>query len=308
MPTFLAVRPVYLIAVVTVATAPRISLAGRALGHVQTLIYVVIAVHIGVWIVSALYYDITQVRYVIGGHQIMYLKPGWDHLPKYFGLHSYAWWTTVRHAIRNVYEGLLGGLLGMVVGIRWKAPKRVTRVDKVLLRLHFPTRHQQGRTTPLQLILSPLTVSLAGLPGFAVALAAVKGGAWLFHHYHSGLHWPTVGVPHVAVVQDYLATWQWQYQLIGLVAGLFYGRKAFFKVAEDIQLFFIERRVAAGRRPRSFYPLNYRMRYDEVLAETDGNVEKHGVWISILMPVVLVIGLALTVDGIYVRFWIAKGR
>jgi hypothetical protein len=287
---------------------PHTSLASKALGKVQTLLYVVIAVHVGVWIVSALYYDITQVRYVVGGHQLMYLKPGWDHLPKYFGLHSYAWWTTVRHNIRNVYEGLLGGLLGMVVGIRWKAPKPASRIDNLLVKLHFPSRHQQRRTTAIQLILSPLTVSLAGLPGFAVALAAVKGGAWLFRHYHAMVHWPTVAVPHVAVVHDYLATWAWQYQLVGLVAGLFYGRKAFFKVAEDIQLFFIERRVAAGRRPGLIYPMNYRLRYDQVLAETGGTVQKHGAWISVLMPVVLVIGLLLTADGIYVRFWIAKGR
>jgi hypothetical protein len=294
--------------VLTAAAAPRITLAGRALGSLQTLLYVVIAVHIGVWIVSALYYDITQVRYVVAGHQLMYLKPGWDHLPKYFGLHSYSWWTTVRHNIRNVYEGLLGGLLGMAVGIRWKAPKPATRIDNLLVKLHVPSRHQQRRTTPLQLILSPLTVSLAGLPGFAVALAVVKGGAWFFDHYHVVVHWPTVAVPHVAVVQDYLATWQWQYQLVGLVAGLFYGRKAFFKVAEDIQLFFIERRVAAGRRPGRIYPMNYRLRYEQVLTETGGQVEKHGAWISILMPIVLVIGLLLTIDGIYVRFWIAKGR
>jgi len=117
-----------------------------------------------------------------------------------------------------------------------------------------------------------------------------------------------VAVPHVAVLQNYLAMWQWQYQLIGLVAGLFYGRKAFFKVAEDIQLFFIERRVAAGRRPGRIYPMNYRLRYEQVLTETGGQVEKHGAWISILMPIVLVIGLLLTIDGIYVRFWIAKGR
>jgi hypothetical protein len=298
----------YLIAVLTAAAAPRISLAGRAIGTVQTLLYVVIAVHIGVWIVSALYYDITQVRYVIAGHQLVYLKPGWDHLPKYFGFHSYSWWTTVRHAIRNVYEGLLGGLLGMAVGIKFKTSKPATRIDNVLVALHLPSRHQQRRTTAIQLILSPLTVSLAGLPGFVVALAAVKGGAWLSHHYHLVVHWPTVAIPHVAVLQSYLATWQWQYQLVGLVAGLFYGRKAFFKIAEDIQLFFIERRVAAGRRPGWIYPMNYRERYERVLAETGGNVEKHGAWISILMPVVLVIGLLLTVDGIYVRFWIAKGK
>ncbi len=287
---------------------PTASLAAKALGRVQTLIYVVIAVHIGVWIASALYYDITQVRYVIGGHQILYLKHGWDYLPENLGLHSYAWWTTVRHAIRNVYEGLLGGLLGMVVGIRWKPPKSATRLDNLLVRLHFPSRHQQRRTTPLQVILSPLTVSLAGLPGFAVALAAVSGGSWIFHHFHVVVHLHAVTIPHQALVQSYLATWQWQYQLVGLAAGLFYGRKAFFKIAEDIQLFFIERRIAAQRRPGWIYPWNYRVRYDQVMAETGGVVPRHGRWVSGFMPVVLLIGLLLTADGIYVRFWIATRR
>lgn len=292
----------------TAVVTPRASLGARTLGRVQTLIYVVIAVHIGVWIASALYYDITQVRYVIGGHQILYLKHGWDYLPENLGLHSSPWWTTVRHAIRNVYEGLLGGLLGMVVGIRWKPPKRATRLDNLLVRLHFPSRHQQRRTTPLQVILSPLTVSLAGLPGFAVALAAVSGGSWIFHHFHVVVHLDTVTMPHQALVQSYLATWQWQYQLVGLAAGLFYAHKAFFKIAEDIQLFFIERRIAAHRRPGWIYPWNYRVRYDQVMAETGGVVPRHGRWVSGFMPVVLLIGLLLTADGIYVRFWIAKGR
>lgn len=287
---------------------PRASFGARAVGRVQTLIYVVIAVHIGVWIVSALYYDITQVRYVIAGHQVMYLKPGWDHLPKYLGFRTYAWWTAVRHAIRNVYEGLLGGLLGMMVGIRWKPPKPATRFDNLLVKLHFPSRHQQRRTSPLQVILSPLTVSLAGLPGFVVALSAVLGGSWLSHHFHVVVHLTAVTMPHQAVLQSYLATWQWQYQLVGLAAGLFYGRKAFFKIAEDIQLFFIERRITAGRRPGWIYPWNYRVRYDQVLAETGGAVPRHGRWVSVFMPVVLLIGFLLTVNGVYVRFWIAKGH
>jgi hypothetical protein len=291
----------------TVAT-PKASFGARALGRVQTLIYVVVAVHIGVWIASALYYDITQVRYVVGGHQILYLKHGWDYLPQNLGLHSYAWWKPIRHDIRNVYEGLLGGLLGMVVGIRWKPPKPATRLDNLLVKLHFPSRHQQGRTTPLQVILSPLTVSLAGLPGFVVALAAVSGGSWIVSHLHVVIHLHAMTIPHQAVLQSYLATWQsqWQYQLVGLAAGLFYGRKAFFKVAEDIQLFFIERRIAASRRPGRIYPWNYRMRYDQVLAETGGAVPKHGRWISVFMPVVGIIGLLLTADGIYVRFVIAN--
>jgi hypothetical protein len=292
----------------TAVVTPRASLAAKALGRVQTLIYVVIAVHIGVWIASALYYDITQVRYVIGGHQILYLKHGWDYLPENLGLHSYAWWTSVRHAIRNVYEGLLGGLLGMVVGIRWKPPKPATRLDNLLVRLRFPSRHQQRRTTPLQVILSPLTVSLAGLPGFAVALAAVSGGSWIFHHFHVVVHLHTVTMPHQAIVQSYLASWDLKYQVVGLAAGLFYGRKAFFKIAEDIQLFFIERRIASHRRPGWLYPWNYRVRYDQVMAESGGVVPKHGRWVSVFMPVVLLIGLLLTADGIYVRFWIAKGK
>ena len=292
----------------TAVATPAASLGAKALGRVQTLIYVVIAVHIGVWIASALYYDITQVRYVIGGHQILYLKHGWDYLPGNLGIHSYPWWTAVRHNIRNVYEGLLGGLLGMVVGIRWKPAKPAAKFDNLLVKLHFPSRHQQRRTTPLQVILSPLTVSLAGLPGFAVALAAVLGGSWIFHHFHLVVHPPAVTLPHVALLHTYLATWQWQYQLVGLAAGLFYGRKAFFKIAEDIQLFFIERRIATNRRPGRIYPWNYRVRYDQVMAETGGTVPRHGRWVSVFMPVVVLIGVLLTADGIYVRFWVAKGR
>ncbi len=53
----------------------------------------------GAYVISALYYLITQMDWTAGGHTVLFLKPQWD------GLLKTTWWPVARHDIRDVYEG-----------------------------------------------------------------------------------------------------------------------------------------------------------------------------------------------------------
>jgi len=66
---------------------------------VQQLIWSAAAATAGAYVISALYYLITQVHWTTGGHTVLFLKPQWD------GLLKTAWWPVARHDIRDVYEG-----------------------------------------------------------------------------------------------------------------------------------------------------------------------------------------------------------
>ena len=84
----------------------RIPVNGRPirLRWLQQVIWSFLAANVGALIIAGLYYLVIQVRWHIGSHTYLFLKPSWDHL------FSYAGWAADRHDIRDVYEALLATL------------------------------------------------------------------------------------------------------------------------------------------------------------------------------------------------------
>lgn len=259
------------------------------------LAWAVFVAHIATWIVSALYYLVTQVKYTYRGHTIFYLKTTWDRLPSHFGFHAYPWWEWVRHDIRNVYIGLLASLFVLVVTtnpLKWKPspPGFWTKT------LHIPTRDQPWRVTPLQLVFSPVTVSLAGLFGFTLGVGLLVGLPALARH---GIHIHG----HSFVAQEgnlWASQGQWQTKAIGVLATFFFARWVFMKVAADIQLFFLENKIKKGKTPQWWwlivYPPTYRLRY-QYMIDRDTVVEEHGKWIKFLVPAGVVVSVGLAACG-----------
>jgi hypothetical protein len=313
---------------------PRLSAADR----LQNLLYSIAGGHAGVWIVSAIYVLIFEAKYRVFGVTI-WLKHGWDHLPANIGL-SGSWldqhWDTIRHLyFRNIPEGILGLLLILTILARGKPVGKPGRLDVLLVRLRFPSHHQgqlgrHERVSALQVILSPVTVLLASLPGVIVGSLLIYGLPPLLHHF--GVH-PLAGFYPPSWADAYLSGHSWQPLAVGALGGWFYGRKAFSKVADDVQLFFIERwltrahaadailrRLATGAisqteardeltelratRPSRIYPPAFRNRYRALLA-ADVAPEAHSRWISFLMPLVVLILALLTIFGAYIRLWYA---
>jgi hypothetical protein len=125
------------------------------LRFVQQIAWSVVGAAVGAYIVSALYYIITQVKYPgVGGHTALYLKPGWDHL------FSQSWWPAARHDVRDVYEGVFATLL-----IKSIVSKR---------------KYWGQKVATWRVATAPLVVALAALP--VVAL-----GIWFVDIHHTTL-------------------------------------------------------------------------------------------------------------------------
>lgn len=254
---------------------------------VQQLVWLFVAATAGAYVISALYYLITQVHWSSGGHTVLYLKPSWDNLIKT------SWWPVARHDVRDVYEGVLATLLARSLMANWK-------------KAHF------ARVGPVRLITAPLLITVVALPMMVAGIWLVNfAGPWLWHHtlHHKVLHL-AVALP--AWLGTYLSTWNWQPTLIGILAGLVVHR-VYRPVGNTVQLFFIERAVARARKSGRVpvwvrYPLAppvVRERFAWMM-ENDIPVERHGIWITVITPVMTTIFVLLALYGGFIRLWFAK--
>ena len=254
---------------------------------VQQLLWSFAAATAGAYIISALYYLITQVHWTSGGHTVLYLKPGWD------GLLKTAWWPVARHDIRDVYEGVLATLLVKSLMANWK-------------------RKNLDQVGAFRLITAPLLIIGAALPIVLVGIWVVNfAGPWVWHQtaghrvVHLAVHLPSW-------LDTYLSTWNWQPLLIGIIAGLVVHR-LYRPVGNTVQLYFIERAVNRARATGSTpvwvrYPLTppvVRERFAWIM-ESNLPVEKHGAWVRIVTPVMTAIFVLLAIYGAFIRLWVAK--
>ena len=265
--------------------------------------------HIGTLIVVALYYLAFQ---TIPG-----VKYDWDHALTgglhFWGLHlhvavlSKGHWAQYRHLVRNVGEGLLGGVLAQaIIWNHYKVrPRPMSRIDRLEIALHIPNLKDGRRTSGWQMLALPLLVLVYAIPGFAV-------GAGVSHLVQHGLaHFHVHQVSSNAVVQS-LWTRSVSEKIVGLFASIVFARRVGRGVYDDVQLLFAERRRATGR-PLAFYHRlvpTFAARYNGV-SSTDAAstaVEAHhrsATWILIgSIPV----GVVLAAFGYYVLAYIATGK
>ena len=253
---------------------------------VQQLIWSFAAATAGAYIISAVYYLVTQVHWSSGGHTILYLKPQWDHL------FNTAWWKAARHDIRDVYEGVLATLFVKSLMANWKKSHR-------------------ERVGAFRLLTAPLLIIVVALPFVIAGIWVIEiAGPWLWHHtlHHHVVHL-SVALP--AWLDTYLSTWNWRPLLIGIIAGLVVHR-LYRPIGNTIQLFFVEvgvnRARATGTIPvwvrHPIMPPVIRERFAWML-ENDIPVEKHGAWIRVVAPFMTIIFVALALYGGFIRLWFA---
>jgi hypothetical protein len=257
------------------------------LRFVQQLIWSFAAATAGAYVISAVYYLVTQVDWSSGGHTILYLKPQWDHLL------NTAWWTVARHDIRDVYEGALATLFVKSLMANWK-------------------KAHGERVGAFRLLTAPLLIILVTLPIVVAGVWVINfAGPWLWHHTlgHRVVH---LSVTLPAWLDTYLSTWSWQPLVIGIIAGLVVHR-LYRPIGNTIQLFFIEvgvnRARATGKTPvwvrHAITPPVFRERFAWMM-ENDVPTERHGPWISVVAPVMTLILVVLALYGGFIRLWFAK--
>jgi len=276
----------------------RIAVNGRPirLRWLQQIIWSFLAANVGALIISALYYLFVQLRWHVGGHTLLYLKPDWDHL---FG---FGGWTEDRHDVRNVYEALLATLFVKSLLANWRKKDR--------------------RAPAWYVVISPVLIVVVAFP-------VVAAGIWLINYAlpylwhavlaHHTLHNP-VHMPHrVAWLGTYLAGFPWQPAVIGILAGLVVHR-VYAPAGNTVQLYFIGRSVdrtrdaiAAGEEnpgrhlPRWPWPPLIRERAAWIM-QNQLPVPDRTRDIRLAVRVMTVVLAALAVYGGYVRYVVAKGH
>lgn len=266
-------------------------------------------VHVGTLIVVALYYLAFQ---TIPG-----VKYDWDHLftgqLHLWGLHvhlallSKAHWARWRHLVRNVGEGLLGGVLGQA--IIWNhyrhRPKPRNWIDNLEIALHIPNLKDERRTSGWQMLALPLLVLVYAIPGFAIG----AGVAQLIQHGLAHLHLHQVSSD--AVVQS-LWTGNVSQKIVGLFASFVFARRVGRGVYDDVQLFFAERRRASGKPLASYHKLvpTFAARYNGISSQEAAAeaVDRHDGWVTWILVGSIPIGIALAAFGYYVLAYIATGK
>jgi hypothetical protein len=276
----------------------RILVNGRPirLRWLQQIIWSFLAANVGALIISALYYLFVQLRWHVGGHTLLYLKPNWDHLFTFRG------WTADRHDVRNVYEALLATLFVRSLLANWRKNDR--------------------RAPAWYVVISPFLIVVAAFP-------VVAAGIWLINYVlpylwhawlaHRTLHNP-VRMPHpLAWLGTYLAGFPWQPVVIGILAGLVVHR-VYAPAGNTVQLYFIGRSVdktkdaiAAGEQnPYRHLP---RWPWAPVIRERAAWIMDNDLpvpdrtrdigWAVRVMALVLT---GLAIYGGYVRYVLAKGH
>lgn len=277
----------------------------------KTLVLIdgLVLVHIGTLIVVALYYLAFQTIHGV--------KYDWDHLLTgglhFWGVHvhltllSKAHWAEWRHLIRNVGEGLLGGVLAQA--IIWNhfkhQPKPRNRIDRVEIALHIPNLKDDRRTSGWQLVALPALVLLYAIPGFAIG----AGVARLIQHGIAHVHLHQVSSD--ALIQS-LWTGNVSQKIVGLFASIVFARRVGRGVYDDVQLFYAERRRAAGKPLAAYHTLvpTFAARYNGVSSNeaAAAAVDARDRWASWLLVGSIPIGLALAAFGYYVLAHIAPGK
>jgi hypothetical protein len=276
----------------------RIPVNGRPirLRWLQQIIWSFLAANVGALIISALYYLFIQLRWHVGGHTFLYLKPGWDNLFTFRG------WAADRHAIRNVYEAILATLFVRSLLADWRKHDR--------------------RAPAWYVVLSPILIVVVAFP-------IVAAGVWLINHAlpyiwhaifaHHVLHNPVHMPPQWAWFGTYLAGYPWQPVVIGIFAGLVVHR-VYAPAGNTVQLYFVGRSVDAARDaaaageenpdrhlPRWPWPPVIRERAAWIM-QTGQPVPDRTRDIRLAVRILLVVLTALTLYGAYIRYIVAKGH
>ncbi len=240
---------------------------------IELLVAAVTLAHIGMFIVVALYYLFTQKSPTI--------KNFWDN--------TLVTNRDLRHSIRNVGEGILGGFLAQA--IVWN---------------HFAKSHlKAGRT--LHRLHDRLHVPEIPLALLASAVFGAIGFCALYYGLHAVHVHATDHASHGSIWNRTQNIWRsgWDKKAMGYAAA-FVARRPMYVVFDDVQKWFAERQVELHRDTRFYQPATFKARVNDVAKaarDTHGEVPAQGPLQSALMLGSLVAGLALAGYGYYILIY-----
>jgi len=242
---------------------------------IELLAAAVTLAHVGMFIVVALYYLLTQKNPTI--------KSFWDH--------TLVTNRDLRHSIRDVGEGILGGFLAQA--IVWnhfaKSHRRVGRIfHRLHEKLHAP-----------EVLLALLTSAVFGAVGFCALYYGLHAV-----HVHSAVYTSRGSVWHRT---ENIWKSGWDKKAMGYAAA-FVARRPMHIVFDDAQKWFAQRRVELGRGSRFYHPPTFKARVNEIATtarDPQREVPPQGRGQSALMLSTLLASLVLAGYGYYILLYIA---
>ena len=276
----------------------RIAVKGRPirLRWLQQIIWSFLAANIGALVISALYYLFVQLRWHVGSHVFLYLKPDWDNLFSFRG------WTQDRHDVRDVYEAILATLFVRSLLANWRKHDRRAPAWYVAI-------------SPILIVVITFPVVVAGIWLINYALPYLWHAVLAHRVVHNPVHLPR----RLDWLATYLAGFPWQPVVIGVLAGLV-AHRVYAPAGNTVQLYFIGRSVdktrdaiAAGEAnpyrhlPRWPWPPVIRERAAWIM-QNDLPVPDRTRDIRWAVRIFTVVLAGLAIYGAWVRYVIAKGH
>jgi hypothetical protein len=251
-----------------------------------------IITYLCVLIVVALYYDVFET--------IPTVTRWWHHtIPD----------PTLRHAVRDVGEGLIGGLGGVfAVRNRYKPLKPRNLLDTIEIDyLHIPNVKDDRRSSLWWLLGLPVLVLIYAQIGFWIAFGVIQAAQGLFHHAQV-LASPRVDAhPSLSAQLTAVIAQQWPQKLMGYAAAFFFGRRPAKAVFDDLQLWQCEGQVLRGRTaPPWYYPPTWRATFHDVLTTGASAAERHGRAPSWALRTAALACGALVVQGGFIMLVLVK--
>lgn len=231
----------------------------------QTIILVAAAaalVQIGTLIVVALYY------FVLGADGAFF----WGYSTPLNGLwHDVVPDDHLRHTMRNVYEGVIGGTLAQLIVFnryKLKRKKREKRslLDKAEIALHIPNIKDGRDLAWYDLVTFFPLIMLYAAPGFYI-------GIHIAEFVETLVFLPaqmSTGVVGSAWYQELLNFWSRDAdeKIVGLFASFVMARRIIKGFADNVQGYFAARRIACDKPCQPWHTPNFKARVNGMTQET----------------------------------------
>lgn len=226
-----------------------------------------------------------------------YLLLGADSMVHAFGL-TFHWsplnqpWhdaisnPALRHSVRGVGEGLLGGSLAQLFIFNpYKhivaGQKKRNILDRIEIALRIPNLKDSRPLRGWQFLLGPIYVLIYAIPGFAA-------GYYLLTWYGVDLN---------------VENWQ---KVVGLFASVFLGRRPIKKIANDAQTWFAVRRCKKDKPIRRWHTPQFEARYNEVRDDGLATAVSQSGWVAWVLALSIPFVLIGAAYGQYVLSYIAR--
>jgi len=264
--------------------------------HAGLLTVRAVFAYVGILIVAALYYIVFETHV---------------HVPVIDQTNTQAWHNLIpdaklRHDIRDVGEGLLGGLLGIAfVYNHYRRHGAKNRIDRAEIALGIPNIKDDRKLVWWQAIYGCLLIPVYAVVGFIVGELIVHAVNPYVNHAVESQTGNLVFNIKANVIEN------WPKKVIGFAAAFFFGHRPAKALIDDLQLWFAEQRVAGASGLRFYHTPPFKARYNELVGDGPpppaGARQARGGRLRYAVTIAtLILGTAAAVYGYYVLNYIAK--